>query len=83
MDEIKEAIRDYILQAHLPGESRANLRDDTPLRSSGILDSLATLGLVGFVENRYGIEFDVYETTVERFDRIEDIADSIVRKRPH
>lgn len=83
MDEIKEAIRDYILQAHLPGESRANLRDDTPLRSSGILDSLATLGLVGFVENRYGIEFDVYETAVERFDRIEDIAGSIIRKRPH
>ena len=43
MSDVKETIRQYILTTYLPGESAANLRDDTPLRTSGILDSLATL----------------------------------------
>jgi acyl carrier protein len=79
MNEVKETIRQFILATYLPGESRDNLRDDTPLQTSGILDSLATLGLVSFVEERFGIKLSVYETSVERFDRIGDIAASVVR----
>ena len=79
--DIRETIRDFILTTYLPGESRENLRDDTPLRTSGILDSLATLGLFSFIEQKFGIELDVYETSVERFDRIEDIAASVARKQ--
>ena len=78
---IKETIRQFILSSYLPGESPENLRDDTPLQTSGILDSLATLGLINFVEQTFGIELGVAETTAERFNRIEDIAASIARKR--
>ena len=46
MDNVEETIRNYILTEFLPGESAANLKDDTPLRTSGILDSMATLNLV-------------------------------------
>jgi acyl carrier protein len=81
MDSVKETIRHFILTTYLPGESPANLRDDTPLRKSGILDSLATLGLVNFVEKEFGIELDAYETAVDNFDRIEDIAALVERKR--
>ena len=38
MSDVKETIRTYILSEYLPGESPANLMDDTPLRTSGILD---------------------------------------------
>jgi acyl carrier protein len=81
MDSVKETIRHFILTTYLPGESPANLRDDTPLRKGGILDSLATLGLVNFVEKEFGIELDAYETAVDNFDRIEDIAALVERKR--
>jgi len=81
MNDVKETIRQFILSAHLAGESPDNLKDDTPLQSSGILDSLATLGLISFVEQQFHIELDVYDTSVERFDRIQDIAASVVRKR--
>jgi acyl carrier protein len=81
MDSVKDTIRQFILTTYLPGESPANLRDDTPLRKSGILDSLATLGLVNFVEKEFGIELDAYETAVDNFDRIEDIAALVERKR--
>jgi acyl carrier protein len=74
MDELKHAIRHFILCTYLQGESPDNLKDDTPLQSSGILDSLATLGVVAFIEQQYEIELGVEETGVEQFDRIEDIA---------
>jgi len=80
MTDVKETIRQFILTTYLPGESPSNLRDDTPLQTSGILDSLAALELATFVERQFGVELDVYDTSVERFDRIEDIAAAIARK---
>lgn len=81
MNQIADTIRQFILTRYLPGESPANLRDDTPLRSSGILDSLATLGLVSFLEQEYNIEVEAHETDVDNFDRIQDIAAFVERKR--
>ena len=78
---VKDELREFILSTCLPGESPDNLRDDTPLQTSGILDSLATLGLVTFIEKRFGVELDLYDTSVERFDRLDDIAMLIARKQ--
>jgi len=76
---VKDSVRTYILQEFLPGEDPANLRDDTALRSSGILDSLTTLELVTFVEKQFGISVEPHEASSE-FDRIEDIAKLVERK---
>jgi acyl carrier protein len=81
MRDVKETLRQFILTTYLPGESAANLRDDTPLRTSGVLDSLATLGLVSFVEREFGIELEAHETGIDTFDRIEDIAALVARKK--
>ena len=82
MGNVREEIRQYILSEFLPGEQPSNLRDDTPLRTSGILDSVATLRLVSFVEEQYGIEVEAYEAGVENFDRIDSIASFIESKAP-
>ena len=76
---IKDRIRDHILATYLPGEDASNLLDDTPLKSSGILDSMSTLKLVTFVEETYGFEVSPSEAASE-FDRIEDIA-ALVQRR--
>lgn len=81
MNAVREALRQYILTTHLPGESPDALRDDTPLLTSGILDSLAALGLASFVEERFGIVLDVYDTSVEHFDSIRDIAETVLQKQ--
>lgn len=81
MSDVKETIRQYILATYLPGESADNLRDDTPLRTTGILDSLATLSLVSFVEREFGVELEAHETGIDTFDRIEDIAALVARKK--
>jgi acyl carrier protein len=81
MDAMKEEIRQYILSEFLPGEKASNLRDDTPLRTSGILDSVATLRLVSFVEEHYGIEIEAHEASVENFDNIDSIVSFIKSKK--
>jgi acyl carrier protein len=81
MDNIKNAIRQFVITTYLPGESPDNLKDDTPLRTSGILDSMSTLGLVNFVEEHFGVVLEAHETGIEHFDRIEDIAALVTRKQ--
>jgi acyl carrier protein len=81
MNTIREEIRQFILSEFLPGEKASNLTDETPLRTSGILDSMATLRVVSFVEHRYGIETEAHEASVDNFNTIESIASFIMSKK--
>ena len=58
-------IREYILREFLEGEDPGELEDDTPLISSGILDSIATLKLVSFLEETFGIALAPHEADEE------------------
>ncbi len=77
---MKEELRAYITSALIPAGSGENLEDDTPLRTSGVIDSMGLLRLVSYVESQYGIELQAYETSIENFDTIDAIADLIERK---
>ena len=81
VSNVKETLRQFIVKTYLPGESVENLQDDTPLRTSGVLDSMATLGLFSFVEKEFGIELEAHETGIETFDTVGGIADLVVQKR--
>lgn len=81
MNQTVIAIRDFILSRYLQGESPENLRQDTPLRTSGILDSLATLSLVSFLEEQYGIQIEAHETDVDNFDTLGQIAAFVEHKQ--
>lgn len=78
--EIKDRIRERVLK-HVQGEPSANLRDHTPLQSSGILNSFAVLDLITFLEQQFGIELSASETGVEGFDRIQEMATLVAGKR--
>lgn len=80
MDQIKQDIRQFLSEL-LPDGKMANVGDDTPLRTSGILDSTALLQLVGMVEEKFGIEVSAYDAGIENFDRIDDIVAFVQRKR--
>ena len=58
MEDARDVVKSYILENCLPGEDPKNLKDDTELKESGILDSMSTLKLVSFLEERFGVEFD-------------------------
>jgi acyl carrier protein len=79
-EEIKQAIREYILAEFLPGENPAELTDSTPLITGGILDSLATIKLVAFLEQRFNIQIQAHETMVDYLDTVTDIAQLVSSK---
>jgi acyl carrier protein len=80
-DDLRAAVRDLILTEFLPGESPENLTDDMPLRTSGVIDSLAVLRLTAFLEERCRIRIEAHETGVEHFDSVDDIVRFAERKQ--
>jgi acyl carrier protein len=80
MDDIRSTVKDFILREFLPGEDPANLTGSTPLITGAILDSLATLILVAFLEERFGIEIEAHEASVDHLNTIDDIADLVRSK---
>ena len=80
MQEIKEIIKGYILEEFLPGENPTALTDSTPLITAGILDSLATIKLVAFLEEQFRIQIQAHETMVDYLNTLTDIAQLVSSK---
>jgi acyl carrier protein len=81
MDDVSTAVRDYILDEFLPGEDPSELTPDTPLITGGILDSISTLKLVVFLEEKFGIVVEAHEAGVEHLDSLATISQLVARKR--
>jgi len=82
MTDIGTTVKQYILNEFLPGENPAELTPTTPLITGGILDSLATMKLVMFLEERYGITMQANEADPEHLDTIELIEQLVRSKAP-
>ena len=80
-EKIESTVKDYILREFLPGEDPNELEEDTPLITGGILDSIATLKLVAFLEEHFGISVAAHEADVDHLNTIHDIA-SLVAGKP-
>ena len=81
MEEITKVVHQFILREFLPGEDPNELTVQTPLVTGGILDSISTLKLVVFLEERFGITIEAYEAGVEHLDTIGQIAELVKRKK--
>ncbi len=79
--DITGAVKEFIMREFLPGESPDNLRESTELITGGILDSLATLKLVAFLEESYGIQVKPHELDPENLNTIADISSFVESKR--
>ena len=79
--EIKAAVKDYILREFLPGESPDTVDDSTALITSGVLDSIATVKLISFLEEEYGVEFEAHEMNAENLNTLPDIVRIVQAKR--
>jgi acyl carrier protein len=80
-NSIQNAVKDFILEEFLQGASPDELGDDTALVTSGILDSLATVRLVAFLEERYGIRVAPHEVSVDYLDTLQSITALVQAKR--
>ena len=80
-NETLAQVKQYILETFLPGENPDELKETTPLISGGILDSIATLKLVMFLEERLGISVEAHEADREHLDTLSDIVALVERKK--
>jgi acyl carrier protein len=80
-DQLREAVREYILREFLPGERPDKLGDTTPLITGGILDSLGTLRLIAFLEESYNIEVGADEVVTDNLNTVALITTFIEHKR--
>ena len=71
--EIKATVKAYLLKECFPGEKEEVLNDPLGLITDGILDSISTIKLVAFLEERYGIEFKAHELDRDHLNTLEDI----------
>jgi acyl carrier protein len=73
-EAIKSAVKRFILAEFLPGERPDALTDQTPLVAEGVLDSLATLRLVSFLEKEFKIALAPHEVDAEYLNTLPSIA---------
>ena len=81
MEAIESTVKQFLLEEFLPGANPAELSDSTPLISGGVLDSLATLKLVAFLEEQFGIEIQAHEASVDHLNTLAQIGALVRSKR--
>jgi acyl carrier protein len=79
--DIKATVKTFILNEYLPGEDPAALTDTTPLMTTGILDSIAILKVVTFLESQFGITIEPHEAVVENLNTLSDMAQLVTSKK--
>ncbi|MCK4807007.1 MAG: acyl carrier protein [Candidatus Aegiribacteria sp.] len=73
MDEMKEVVLEYIVDEYLDEDDEDEVSYDSPLISSGIVDSFSMVSLKRFIENKYSIKLPDEEATPEAFDTVNSI----------
>lgn len=80
IQEIKESVKNFIVERFLKNSSNKELADSTPLISGGIMDSISTMQLVSFLEKKYNFEFQAHEVDRDNLDSIAVIANFVATK---
>ncbi len=77
MDEMKNIVLEYIVDEYLDEDEEDEVSFDSPLISSGIVDSFSMVSLKRFIENKYSIKLSDEEATPEAFDTVNSICDLV------
>ena len=78
-DEIKDKIREYVVDEYVEEGEEIEVRDDTPLITGGLVDSFSMVSLKLFLETEYNIKIPDERATAEAFDTLNAIA-ALVRE---
>lgn len=72
LDEMKELVLKYVRNEFLD-EEEIDLNYDTPLISSGYVDSFSMVSLLVYLENKFKIKIPPSKATPEAFDSVNKI----------
>ena len=72
-EDMKQMIIDYVKEEFLEDDEDIEITEDTPLISSGIVDSFSMVSLKTFLEKKYNIQIPDAKATPEAFDTVNNI----------
>ena len=75
MPGIKDSILEYVIGEYLESDDDREVTFETPLISSGIVDSFSMVSLKVFLENKFSIKIPDHQATPEAFDSVNNIAE--------
>ena len=78
---IQDKVKTFILREFLDGEDPDALSPATRLFTTGILDSIATLKLVAYLEKEFDISIEAHEADAQNLDTLDDIVRLVSLKR--
>ena len=76
-DEIKKMIIEYVKKEYLDEDSDMEVKEDTKLISSGIVDSFSMVSLKTYLEKKFQIKLPDGDATPEAFDSVNNIIELI------
>lgn len=72
MEDIKDLVLKYVISEYIEDEDE-KITCDTPLISSGYVDSFSMVSLLVFLENKFKIKIPPEKATPEAFDSVNSI----------
>jgi acyl carrier protein len=72
-DDIKKMIIEYVKHEYLEDEDEEDIDENTPLISSGIVDSFSMVSLKTFLEKKFAIKIPDERATTDAFDTVNNI----------
>lgn len=79
--DIESAIESFIVKEIMLGDNSTKIDPDESLINSGVLDSLALLRLIAFIEEQFNVTVEDSEVIPENLETINDITAFVVEKR--
>ena len=77
---MQNTIREY-LNVHTPQAKDMQFSDNESLLAAGIIDSMSMVGLISFLEQKFGMKIDEDDMTPEHFDSVNSIAEYVRKKK--
>ena len=72
VNEMKELILNYVIKEYIDDDD-VKITYETPLISSGYVDSFSMVSLLVFLENKFRIKIPPSKATPEAFDSVNNI----------
>jgi acyl carrier protein/D-alanine--poly(phosphoribitol) ligase subunit 2 len=72
MEDMKDLVLNYVIKEYMEDDDE-EITYDTPLISSGYVDSFSMVSLLVFLENKFNIKIPPDKATPEAFDNVNSI----------
>ena len=73
MEDVRDVVLEYVIDEYVDEDDDIEVTYDTPLISSGLVDSFSMVSLKTFLETNYKIQIPDAKATPEAFDSVNKI----------